>query len=123
VSEAILDVIAKDEQVQHVAGDVQHAAMQKHACDQRRPGDAERRAWRDLDAAGVFDRHDTRGGEEPIEIGAAANEQLVQKDEHIEQQDRDHDPREAAPGAGVVLEGDHGLCPPQAIDTRDPPYT
>ena len=56
VAEAIFDVIAKDEQVQHVRRDVQQAAVQKHAREERDPRHLERRRWADDDAAGELDR-------------------------------------------------------------------
>jgi hypothetical protein len=107
VAEAILDVVAEHEQVQHVRGDVEQAAMQEHAGEQRGPGQAEWWGGPTSTPLGILDRNDTRGFEQVVERGVALDQHLEPEDHHVEDDEGQHDPRVEPPFAGVVLDRDH----------------
>src|SRR5439155_16416783 len=68
MAELVLDVVAKDEQVEHVRGDVQQAAMQGHAGEQGGDRRAEWRWWANQGArSSELDRHYARREKEVVE--------------------------------------------------------
>ena len=111
VAKAIFDVIAKNEQVQHVRADVEQPTVQEHAGEQGGPGEPERRRRTDLRAARELDGHHTGRGEQEVEGALAGQQELVHEDDDVDHQDGEHDPREQVPLAWIVLEGDQSASP------------
>src|SRR6185503_4150879 len=90
VSHAVLDVIAEDPEIEHVAGDVQKAAVEKHRGDDRYPREVR--------------RNQAVGEDEVVDV--VAERELIQKHQRIDDDQRDGDVRRRARGDDVA-EWDH----------------
>src|SRR6185503_5331785 len=90
VSHAVLDVVAEDPEIEHVAGDVQKAAVEKHRGDDRYPREVR--------------RNQAVGEDEVVDV--VAERELIQKHQRIDDDQRDGDVRRRARGDDVA-EWDH----------------
>ena len=94
VPEAVLDVVAEDPQVEHVAAEVQPAAVHEHGAENGR--DVGSRIVREAPG------HECPFLDEPVAVL-----QLEQEDEHVDDDEDEGDVRRRAPHGIVVAERKH----------------
>src|SRR6516165_10327951 len=107
VSQRVLDVVAEDPQVEHVAADVQQPAVQEHRGEDR--GDRARKISGHPARAGEPARrraeleHDRFGGPR---VAAHSDGGLIEEDEHVQGDEAERDERKGL-ARDVVLERDY----------------
>ena len=90
VAHAVLDVVAEDPQVQHVAADVHQPAVQEHRRDER-----DQRELGGNQAVGEDER-----------LPAGAERELIREHQHVQHDDADRDHRRRS-GRNDVAQGNH----------------
>ena len=107
VPEGVLDVVAEDPQVEHVAGDVEQPAVHKHGREDRHDRMRELAEYR----AGAGDpaRYNSKLEDERLgrpRVAAHPDRGLVKEDENVQSDQAEGHERDAAV-RDVVLERDH----------------